>query len=200
MALSFQDFLKKYNGQSNVGNTPENKGECVGLVSVWIENLGLPHIWGHAKDLYKNADPKSFEKIPNTPTAVPQKGDIIVWSEKYNGTFGHTGIVTGTGNVNNFEAFEQNDPLGSNCHLKMYSYFAVVGWLRPKVSTPTPPTTTPPMNDQTIIDLGPYGKMEIQAIRGKMGDLKQAQQKVSDLQSKLNKAKVSAEKIVTELS
>lgn len=129
--LSFQEFLAKFNGQNNVGNTPENKGQCVGLVAVWFDNLGLAHVWGDAKDLYANADPKFYIKIPNTPDAIPQKGDAVVWSAKYNGTVGHTGLATGTGNLNTFEAFEQNDPTGSNCHLRTYNYNAVIGWLRP---------------------------------------------------------------------
>src|SRR3990167_3240452 len=129
--MTFQSFLTTYNGQKNVGNTTENKGECVGLSSVWIEELGLPHVWGHAMDLFKNADEKFFEKILNTPDAIPQAGDIVIWGKAFNGTFGHTGIATGTGDLITFECFEQNDPLGSSCHLKKYKYDFVTGWLRP---------------------------------------------------------------------
>ena len=132
--MTFKDFLSQYNGQSNVGNTTINKGQCVGLVAVWIDALGLPHVWGNACDLFANADEQFFDKILNTPDAIPQAGDIIVWSAKFNGTVGHTGIATGTGDTKSFEAFVQNDPLGSNCHIKAYNnnYFAVTGWLRPK--------------------------------------------------------------------
>ena len=132
--MSFKEFLSKYNGQKNVGNTTENKGQCVGLSAVWVDSLSLPHIWGHAMDLFVNADEKFFDKILNTPDAIPQAGDIIVWNKSFNGTFGHTGIATGTGDLNTFEAFEQNDPLGSNCHLKTYNYNSVLGWLRPLIT------------------------------------------------------------------
>lgn len=145
--LSFDDFFKAYNGKSNVGNTPENKGQCVGLVAMWVDNLGLPHIWGNAEDLYANADSNFFEKIPNTATAVPIKGDIGVWSSQYNRTVGHTGIATGKGDVNTAEWFVQNDPTGSNCHLRTYSYFAIIGWLRPRV-TVTPSDTITITKDQ----------------------------------------------------
>lgn len=132
--LSFDEFLSQYNGQQNVGNTPENKGQCVGLVSVWMDNLGIAHEWGDAKDLFDNAGPNSFEKIANTPDGIPQKGDIMVWSGTFNRGPGHTGIATGTGDTNTFECFEQNDPLGSSCHLKTYNYNYVTGWIRPRTA------------------------------------------------------------------
>jgi hypothetical protein len=129
--MTFENFLGTYNGKTNVGNTTANKGQCVGLVAVWIESLNLPHVWGDAFDMFVNADEKFFEKILNTPEALPIAGDIIIWSKKFNGTVGHTGLCTGTANLDTFEAFEQNDPLGSNCHLKTYNYNFVYGWLRP---------------------------------------------------------------------
>lgn len=129
--MTFSQFLNEYNGKRNVGNTTQNKGECVGLVAVWVDVLGLSHIWGHAMDLFANADEKFFTKILNTIDALPEAGDIVVFSKKYNGTFGHTGIATKTGEQTTFECFQQNDPLGSNCHLKTYKYDNVIGWLRP---------------------------------------------------------------------
>jgi hypothetical protein len=129
--MTFENFLGTYNGKANVGNTTENKGQCVGLVAVWIESLNLPHVWGDAFDMFVNADEKFFEKILNTPEALPKAGDIIIWSKKFNGTVGHTGLCTGTANLDTFECFEQNDPIGSNCHLKTYNYNFVYGWLRP---------------------------------------------------------------------
>lgn len=135
--MTFQDFFNQYNGQSNVGNTTANRGQCVGLEAVWCDALGLPHIWGDACDLFVNADEKFYEKILNTPDAIPQEGDIIVWPLKFNGTAGHTGIATKNCTLANLECFEQNDPLGSNCHIKIYkgtSYTIVIGWLRPIVT------------------------------------------------------------------
>jgi len=169
--MTFNDFINKYNGKGKVGNTKENTGECVGLVMVWVKELGLPHIWGHAKDLLINADPKSYERIDNTPTAIPQAGDIIVWKKEFNSTYGHTAIATGTGNINTFEVFEQNNPLGTSCRLHTYKNYAYVdGWLRPRVA---PVVITPQgfiFNDQTMIPLGAFGTMELQALKGILGD------------------------------
>ena len=130
--MTFDEFYNKYKGQKDVGNTAANKGECVGLSSLWMDNFGIAHVYGHAKDLYANAKTTDFAKIPNTPDAIVQKGDIVVWSANYNGTYGHTGVATGKADINTFECFEQNDPLGSTPHLKTYNYAYVTGWLRPK--------------------------------------------------------------------
>ena len=132
--MTFDDFFNQYNGKSNVGNTTENKGQCVGLEAVWCDILGLPHIWGNACDLFANADEKFYQKILNTPDFVPQKGDIAVFSAKFNGTVGHTGVCTGKGDLKSFECFEQNDPIGSACQLKTYKYTYLIGCLRPIVA------------------------------------------------------------------
>ena len=133
--MTFEEFVAKYKGQKNVGNTTDNKGQCVGLVMVWFEAIKTPHIWGHAMDLLKNADKEEYEVIANTPDAVPQKGDVVVWRKGFNGTFGHTAIATGKGDTKTFEVFEQNNPLGSDCHFRTYNYSYVEGWLRPKNPT-----------------------------------------------------------------
>jgi murein DD-endopeptidase MepM/ murein hydrolase activator NlpD len=44
------------------------------------------------------------------------------------------------------------------------------------------PQPTPIITDQTIIDLGKYGKMEVQQIRGKLSDLEIAQKQVKELE------------------
>ena len=168
--LNLQDFISKYNGQENVGNTPDNKGECTGLVQVWLQEQGLEHVWGHAKDLLVNASPDVYEVIKNTPDAVPEAGDCIVWTAGFNNTYGHTAIVV-KGNVKTFEVFEQNNPLGSPCRLHTYPDYAYVdGWFRKRVIIAKPTA----MNDQTIIPneltgwiTGDDNKgLEIQQIRG----------------------------------
>ena len=131
--MTFDEFLGQYNGKTKVGNTTANKGQCVGLASVWIDVLGGPHVWGDAKDMYQNADANFFEKIPNSLTGVPQKGDIIIWNGTFNRGPGHVAIATGKGDTKTFEVFEQNNPLGSNCHLRTFAnYNYVTGWFRPR--------------------------------------------------------------------
>jgi surface antigen len=163
--MTLQEFIEKYNGVGNVGNTQENTGQCTGLVSVWTDNLKLPHVWGNAADLLVNAG-EAYEVIKNTPDAIPEPGDCIVWTKGFNQTFGHTAIVV-KGNVKTFEVFEQNNPLGGSCRLHTYpDYSYVDGWFRKRAIIAQEIAQT----DQTIIDLGIYGKHEIQAIRGFYGD------------------------------
>jgi len=126
-----QDFVKRYEGRSGVGDTPDNKGECVGLVQVFINELGLPHVWGHAKDLLNNADKNAYTVILNTPANFPLPGDIVVWNKNMGSGFGHTAIVLDA-NTNTLTVFEQNNPIGAACRIATYSYNNVVGWFRPK--------------------------------------------------------------------
>lgn len=179
--MTLQAFYDKYNNQPNVGNTPANLGECVGLVSLWMDQFKVPHVYGHAKDLYANTPDEYFAKIPNTPDAIVQDGDIVVWSAGYNGTYGHTGIAKGKADVNSFECFEQNDPLGSKPHIKKYNYAYIIGWLRPRSAIiPQEIAQENIYNNQTLIPLGEYGVMEIQAIKGKLGDLERTEKLLKD--------------------
>lgn len=162
MQESFNKFFAQYNGQGNIGDTPENVGECVGLIEKWIDflNLGGHHVWGNANQLLADADPKYFQIIYNTPDNVPQIGDIVVLSSDFNGTVGHTGISTGVGDTNTFELFEQNDPLGGVSQKKTYPYNNsatgkpwVLGWLRPIIATASPNPqggALPPNYDEII--------------------------------------------------
>ena len=50
----------------------------------------------------------NFEKIPNTPEFVPEKGDIMVWNEKRGKGAGHVAICTGEGNTKEFYSYDLN--------------------------------------------------------------------------------------------
>jgi hypothetical protein len=185
--ITFQEFLNKYNGQTTVGNTPENTGECVGLISVWLDNLGTPHVWGHARDLINNCDKSAYEVEYNTPTGVPKKGDVIVWSSAMGGGYGHTAISTGSGDTTKFEVFEQNNPTGSNCHLRTYpNYNNVIGWFRPK--TPVAPIDYKKMYEELKVKYDEKVKLET-FLRGEITKKDQA---INTLSSKLSQIKTLA--------
>lgn len=138
--MSLSDFIKQYQGQTGVGNTDANKGQCVGLVSVWQDNLNTPHEYGNAKDLLNNANTTLFDIIPNSPTDFPVAGDVIVWGDTWGGGFGHTAICV-TANANSFTSFEQNDitsqDLNGACEvLSHQDYSGVLGWLHLKAGYP----------------------------------------------------------------
>jgi CHAP domain len=134
IANRLASFVVQYQGRVGVGDTPVNRGQCVGLVAVWCDALGLPHIWGNAKDLLADAPASSYKVIANTPENFPAPGDIVVWGDTWGNGYGHTAIIV-TATVMDFTAFEQNDPDGSVPHLKVYTYAGVKGWLRPLVKS-----------------------------------------------------------------
>ncbi len=132
--LTLQQFITKYTGVK-CGNTNENFGQCVGLISLWQDNLGASHEYGNAKDLLNNADQTKFNVIYNSPFNAPKPGDILVFNSSWGGGYGHTGIVT-SASVWSFSLFEQNNPLNAAPHVLAHStsdYFSVLGWLHPKV-------------------------------------------------------------------
>lgn len=139
-----QAFMAQYTGVSNVGNTPQNKGQCVGLVEVWLDQFSLPHIWGNATDLPTNASTNTYTIVNNTPTNSPSIGDIFVFHKPYgalveNGQtiyYGHTGIVV-KADVNSVTLFEQNDSIGSAPKIKTYSYTTDCQWIHPNIFTAT---------------------------------------------------------------
>lgn len=101
------------------------------LVNKWSTTLGYQPFGGlYASGIY-NQPQGNYSQIPNSPTAVPQAGDIIVWNNRYGGGFGHTGIATGEGDTNYFVSFDQNYPTGSPSKPVRHSYDGVIGWLRP---------------------------------------------------------------------
>ena len=138
----FNTFLNLWNGKY-VSVLSTTSRECFDLAVKWTDTLGVPHYqnnpspfpYANASQIYtdfSSFQAQYFDRIANTPDAIPQAGDIIVWSASYNGGVGHVGICTTIADINHFQCFEQNDPIGSNSHLKDYNYAYVLGWLRYK--------------------------------------------------------------------
>ena len=139
--MTLKDFVNKYKNKPLEWVDPNNKNQCMDLVVAWIEEgLGHSRLTNgifYAYQLFTNPTlllKENFEIIPNTPTGVPQAGDIMVWSAAY-GPAGHTAIVT-QGDALAFKAFSQNDPTGSPCVERIYGYNKVLGWLRSKKNNP----------------------------------------------------------------
>ena len=106
----YYNLSQTINGKGNIGNTPENKGQCVGLAFAWILNLRQSHFYGHAKDLYANAPSSEYTKIKNSQV-LTRAGDIIVWNSSMGGGFGHIAVVIGSSKTSDsFTVFEQNNP------------------------------------------------------------------------------------------
>ena len=126
---------------------PNAYAQCFDWAIYWCEYLGFPKtifsgLYG-AHEIYDNWSNPQFEKIPNSTTFVPQKGDICVWSGSLNGGIGHVAVATGKGDTAYFESSDQNWVVGNPVTLVKHSYNYFLGVQRYKVSG-----APPPMNDK----------------------------------------------------
>lgn len=139
--MIFQDFLTKWNGKY-IDFDGVYGNQCMDLMHQYcVEVLGISDGSVLAKDCAKNvyvdfANTKGhelFDQIANTPTGIPQEGDIMFWG---NSTYGHVAIFI-SGDANNFTSLDQNYPTGSFCHPQAHTYANVLGWLRVKGNVST---------------------------------------------------------------
>ena len=140
--MTFDEFIKKWNGKG-IDFDGAYGDQCMDLMHQYcVEVLGLSDgrilAASAAKDVYLNFanifGNQYFDQIKNTPTGIPQKGDIILWGTGL-GPDGHVAIFVG-GDANKFKSFDQNFPIGSKCHLQDHNYTGLLGWLHPKNSNP----------------------------------------------------------------
>jgi len=184
--MTHQNFINKWDGKACDWDKYFGY-QCVDLAhqyAVEVNERDIPNAPA-AKDLWKKDIP-GYTKIANTPTNVPQQGDIIIWGTEV-GAYGHIAIFD-HGDASSFVSFDQNWPVNSVCHLQNHSYKGVLGWLRPlkpretvmytapissaNTAQQTVQYTTDPnslLTDQSKISL--LGGEEIGAIRSKIIDL-----------------------------
>lgn len=130
-----QEFIKKWKGK-HVDFDGIYPDQCMDLMHQYVyEVLGI-------KDAAVLAAPSAyqvytnfrwgdlFDRIPNTPLAIPKEGDIIVWGQDL-GAHGHIAIVV-EAELMTFKSFDANFPYGSLPHIQGHTYNGVLGWLRPK--------------------------------------------------------------------
>ncbi len=131
--MNLDTFIKKYNGKK-IDFDGHYQNQCMDLYRFYVsEVLELPQSPGvsSAYQVFDTASTKDYDKIRNTPSGVPKKGDIIIWQKGYGG-YGHIAIVVDA-NVNGILSFDQNhtgrlDP----CQLVNHNYNLVLGWLHPR--------------------------------------------------------------------
>lgn len=130
--MTLDQFIKKHTGKFVEYHSfdPAAKNQCVDLANQYIVDvLGLTPIIGtNAQDFPKKAD-KEFNYILNTPTGVPNKGDLMIF--KSADGVGHISIFL-QGSTSLFTSFDQNYPTGSPCKTVQHYYRNVLGWLQPK--------------------------------------------------------------------
>lgn len=159
------DFINKYINQTVGYPTGQYVGECLSSTKVFMKETfgfnppssGVNSAYGYWTNFPAPLG-DYFEKIANTPTGVPQKGDTVIWKGALAGSngFGHIALATGKGDTNSFEAFGQNWG-GKHGHHVTYKYTNVYGWLRPKniddPETPPPPPVVVPVTDPKDAEL-----------------------------------------------
>lgn len=187
-AQTFDLFYANVNGQHIEVSDDSNINQCFDLALLWAYCNGIPkaaiahlyakYIWTQATDLTR----QYFDLIPNTPTAVPQKGDMVIFDGSNANVAGHVSIANGVGDTKSFQSFDQNWAYQQRPTVITHNYDnpKVLGWLRVKVQ-PVSPT---PVTDQTKYDFGDgFGVLELQEAKSKLHDQANA---ISDEINKLN--------------
>ena len=177
--MQIQDFFKKYNGKG-LDFDSYFGFQCTDLVEQYNQDVvGAPRLYGNAIDVWNNYPKDFYTRIENKPDNAPDEGDIIIWSQGV-GQFGLIAICKES-DFAKFISFDQNWPVGSVCHFQDHNYTNVLGWLKPKAQVITPPVPPQPvMSDQVKIPLGEYGELEIQQIKGKLGDLNRIEKQLDE--------------------
>lgn len=133
--MKLQNFIDKYNGKA-VDFDGYYGPQCVDLAQQYNKELfNGPFLSGNgAKDIWNTYPQSIYDRVANSPTGVPNPGDIIIWGSSY-GPYGHIAICI-EANVNNFKCLSQNDPIGALTGIRDYpNYNGVLGWLHPKQTT-----------------------------------------------------------------
>lgn len=128
VANSVIPFIEEWLGIADSGDTPGNKGQCVGLIELWCDVHQHPHIAGNAVDLLRLADRSAYEVVINNPTNYPPPGAIVCWDSSWGGGFGHCAVVVAAQSMQ-VVVFEQNNPSGSAPRVATHGYVGVAGWL-----------------------------------------------------------------------
>lgn len=136
--MTVNDFVIRWNGKY-IDTDNAYGAQCMDeMHSYCLEVLGIQDLSvlaaACARDVFINFSSvkghELFDKIENTPTGVPQEGDIMFWT---NAPYGHVATFI-EGDSNSFKSFDQNYPTGSPCHIQAHTYANVEGWLRLKAT------------------------------------------------------------------
>lgn len=135
--MTFNEFVNRFNGKA----TDFDKGagiQCVDLAKMYIYfvlNIN-PQSIGNAEAYWRRYNElpylhDNFEKIPNTPSFIPQKGDIAVWDTRH-GKYGHIAICDGVGTTRYFYSYDQNWVIKKMHRVKHDYKGGFAGVLRPR--------------------------------------------------------------------
>lgn len=130
--MTYEEFKNKYIGKG-IDFDNYYGFQCMDLAEQYNkEVVGAIKIAGNAKDAWVNYDKTKYDRIKNTPSGIPQKGDIVIWGAMPGNPYGHIAIFD-NGDIMKFISLDQNWPVGTITHLQPHNYNYVLGWLHPKV-------------------------------------------------------------------
>ncbi|HBU9551687.1 TPA: CHAP domain-containing protein [Staphylococcus aureus] len=108
--------------------------QCADLAVDYIYWLLEIRMWGNAKDAINNDFKNMATVYENTPSFVPQIGDVAVFTKGIYKQYGHIGLVFNGGNTNQFLILEQNYDGNANTPAKLRwdNYYGCTHFIRPK--------------------------------------------------------------------
>lgn len=190
--MTFDSFVKRY-----IGKAVDYDGvagvQCVDLVKLYLYNVfGIrAGAWGNARDYWLDFSSHptmtaNFIKIKNTPSFIPKKGDIVVFSGDIStkNNYGHIAIATGEGDTNTFYSYDSNWNKKEMQKVK-HTYYALYGVLRPK--------STRELSNPPDIALGDYSLTNVRGIYKGAG-AKTGRKKVKEITKNAKKSATSKKK------
>ena len=128
--------------ESKVGSTLDYDGvyggQCVDLIYYYYQYLGESPRGGNGSDYAWNALPSGWQRISYSAGAVPQPGDIVVWSYTASAE-GHVAIAI-SGSSSGFYAIDQNWNWLQYCtkNWHNYTYGTIACFIRPNFAGSNP--------------------------------------------------------------
>lgn len=129
--MTYQEFKNKWLGKG-IDYDGHYKNQCMDVYRQYVKEVlqcpQSPSVAG-AKDVWNTYLPEYFERIENTPTGVPQEGDIVIWGMN---PYGHIAICDHA-STSTLTCFEQNwtelDGSGVT-EIRLHgNYNNILGWL-----------------------------------------------------------------------
>lgn len=163
-------------GQKPEISDPSSPFQCMDLAYQWTLFLHYPkstisHLYAKQVFTNPNSDTQTyFDIVPNSPSFIPQCGDLVVFDATSTNIAGHIAVANGDGDTSRFTSLDENWTANGIVTLISHNYDnpKLLGVLRPKIIAGE-------INDQTKINIGGnYGTMELQAIRSTLTDKDQA--------------------------
>lgn len=196
--MTLQQFVDKWLGRKADFDGAYG-GQCVDLFRFYCKevlDINQPRSVQGAADFWQNyeTDPNlknNFLKIKNTPDFLPQPGDVMLWTRRAGGGYGHVAIIL-EATLSEFISLDQNWPTLSKVTKTTHDYVNVYGVLRPLQTTEG--NTTP----------GKYSEEEMTKVRLERDEnhnkYVEQKQRADSLQTELDQVKTIADQRKKELS